>query len=238
MRYIVATPIIADSTHITAGIVVKFILHIVVAVVVKNISTRIFRCSHINIVVVNGSNAPQIAMDEVAADFGSAGGGGTIDADSAASVVGIGFQIVISDDVVFYDRVYVCAVLRVAISVVFNRIAFKQQHRVTGPHVHDADAARHVLCYTLNIITHDDDSVLVARPYIDLRHISIAQVVVIEMIAENFRRTCRVNCRGDSRFLVVVEITILYGRVAVHVVDDRISEIGKFAIVKYDLTGI
>ena len=171
-------------------------------------------------------------MDEVATDFSSASSGGAVNADAAAAVVGIGFQIVVPDDVVFYDGVDVRAVLGVTVTVVFNHIATHQQHRIAGSHVHDADAARHVLCYTFNIVTHNDDRVFSTGSYIDLRYIGITQVVVLEIVTDDFRGSGRVYRRSDGRLLVVVEIAILDGRAAVHVVDGGVAETAEYTIIK------
>ena len=124
-RVIIATPIVAHGIHIAVGIVVQFVIHTAVAVIVQHVITWILRRTHIQMMVINGGDTPEVAGYKVAAQLGGTGCVITINADSAAAVIRIHFQVVVYKLVIVNFRGNPIAVLRVAVAVVLDYIVLQ-----------------------------------------------------------------------------------------------------------------
>ena len=75
----VAAPVVADGGHGTVGIVVQGVSNPIITIVVQGVVTKIIFGAHIDAVVIDGCDAPQVAGNDVAAELGSAGGVVSID---------------------------------------------------------------------------------------------------------------------------------------------------------------
>ena len=98
--------------------------------------------AHVDTVVIDGGDAPEVAADDVAAQLGGTCGVAAINADTAASIHRVFFQIVVDELVVLNEGEDVGALLGIAVAVVFYDVVADDGLRRADVHqVGNGDAA-------------------------------------------------------------------------------------------------
>ena len=233
---VVATPEVAHGLDVAGGVVVEVVLHPAVGIVEQAVIARVGGCAHINAVFVDGGNSPEVSGDEVTAQLGFAGGVGTVDTDTAASVHRVGLQIIVLEGIILYEGLNSWALLGIAVPVVDHRVApdggLGMAH---SQQVGDGDAARH-RGTPFNVVVLNDNGVAQRpRPEVDLGLVDIVQHVVIKGVVPDFGSPCHIGRRADDRFPVLIKIAVLDDRAGVGVFDALFLEIAEHAPFKCHL---
>ena len=217
---VVGAPIVANGGGIEGGVLAhgKGIGGAAVSIVVQHVTSPVIGCTHVDMVAVNGGNAPEVSGDGVVADTGVAGGVVAVDGDAAAAVHRVGFQVVINDVVLFNEHSDVGAVLGESVAIVKDAIAAQHStSELAAAHqVRDGDAAAHIAGHAFDGVALDEDGVGAASAEVELRCVGIIEHIVVESAVENLRRRTCVGGRVDGGGAVVVEVTGDDPRVAVH----------------------
>ena len=103
LLFVGSAPIIAHCHDVAGGVVVQVVGDATVAVVHDVVASPFFFSAEVNIVEVDGSDAPEVAGDGVVAQDGFAVGGGAIDGDAAASVHRVGLVVIVEELVLNED---------------------------------------------------------------------------------------------------------------------------------------
>ena len=217
---VVVAPVVANGGDVAVAVVVEGIFGAAVFVAEDGIATPVVFGAHVDVVVIDGSDAPQVARNLVAAQLGLVVRVHAIDADATAAVHGVGLCVVVDEAVVDDEGTQVVALLVVAIAVVFYDVVFQQDFGFVGVHqVGDGDAARHVVAASFDGAIHDADGVSSARSEVDLWLVDVGGHIVVEGAVCDLRRAFSVDGRTNGRAFVVLEEAVVKDGVAVHEVD-------------------
>ena len=183
--------------------------------------------------LVDGGNSPEVAGDEVAAQFGPACGVAAVYADAAATIHGIGFQIVVFESIVLNESLDSRALLRISITIVHHRVAPDDGIGVPyAQQVGDGNTARHRNA-SLNMVVLNHNSVAGnAGTQIDLRLVDIIQYIVIERAVSDYRSSRYIGGRADGCFPVLIKSTVFDDGIGVGVFDARFLKIAEHTLFK------
>ena len=89
-------PFVSDSHNVArGGVVVEVVNHAAVAVLVDFIVSPVFLGAHVDVMVINGSDSPQVSGNQVVAQDSLVVGGRTVNGDAATAVHRVVFVIII-----------------------------------------------------------------------------------------------------------------------------------------------
>ena len=120
-------PIVADSHNVASGVVVKVIHHTTIAVVMNLVVAPIVFGAEVDVKGINGSNAPEVACDDIAAQDNFVIFVHAIDADAATTVHRVVFKVIVNELVSLDDGRNSQSLLVIAVTAIDDTVV-SQQH--------------------------------------------------------------------------------------------------------------
>ena len=233
-------PVIAYGGDVAAGVVIEVVGDASVAVAVDLVAAPFLFRAEVDVMKVDGGDAPEVAGDDVPTDNGLVVDGGAVDGDAAAAVHGVVLVDVV-DKLVFVDEGGDgLSLLVVAVASVFDDVVLEEHLGVAdAQEVGDGDAASMIdRPGAVDVVADNADGVFAAGTEVDLRHVEVVHIRV-EFAVGDLWGALAVGRRADGGSLVQHEIAVVDDRVAVEDVDGGVAVVGgeihKLHIVEGDV---
>ena len=196
--FVVGAPVVANGVDVAETVVIdgeNGIFAIAgVMVAADDVVAPVVVRAHVNVVVIDGGDAPEVAGDGVAAQLGFHVGRIAVDADAAAAVHRVGFGVVVNEKIVGDERTDDHALLVVAVTVVLDFVTFKQDFGAACSHqVGDGYAARHAVVVALDDVVDNADGVFCTWAEINLRQVLVGDNIVIKVAIHDGRRAVDID---------------------------------------------
>ena len=215
--------LLADVPRIALGIdgqrrvVIQVVQLSSVAVVLEDVAAGVVALvalghvgtAQVHVLAADDGDAPQRALNVVAANHGAGLAVGVVEADAAAAVHGIGLVLVVAQRVVLHRQFGDGAHDADAVAVVGNGAAADEHLGVKAHEIGDADAAHHVV---RRIARHGAARNLQALGGgdVDLRHVAVGGGVLHQHAVLDGERLRGVGGTAYRRLAATLEVAVLH----------------------------